>query len=104
LKIVTIIIDSPGSERAKNALSIVEEASKLGATVSLYLLGNGVYLGTKGFLERVEPGVEVYAREEDLEARGIRGDLLSERVRHPPNVLDRMIHEIMEEADRVLCF
>jgi sulfur relay protein TusB/DsrH len=106
LKIVSIILEPPSSERVVKAFSIIREMIKLDAAVSIYLLGDGIYCGIKGMnLEIINSdNLQVFANKDDLEARGIQEDLLSKRVKCQNNSIEKMIVDIMEQADRIICF
>ncbi|MEM3587653.1 MAG: DsrH/TusB family sulfur metabolism protein [Candidatus Jordarchaeaceae archaeon] len=106
LKIVFIILEPPSSDRAIKAFSMIREMIKRDADVSIYLLGDGVYCGMKGVnLEIINSdNLRVFVNKEDIEARGILDDLLLEKVQCQNNSIERMIVDVMENADRILCF
>lgn len=106
LKVVSIIIDPPLSERVAKAFDIINEIIRTDANVTVYLIGDGVYCGMRGMtLETIDSErIQVFASKEDLEARGVQEDLLSKRLRCQYDLIGKMIVDIMESADRILCF
>lgn len=105
-KIIFIILEPPSSERVVKAFSIMREMINPDAEVSIYLLGDGVYCGVKGVnLEIINSdNLQVFVNKEDIEARGIQNALLLEKVQCQNNSIEKMIVDIMENADRILCF
>ncbi|MGQ9721868.1 MAG: DsrH/TusB family sulfur metabolism protein [Candidatus Jordarchaeum sp.] len=105
-KIVSIIIAPPISERVVKAFNIINEMIRTDANIFIYLIGDGVYCGIKGMnLSTIDSGrIQVFASKEDLEARGIQEDLLSKDVKCQYDLIEKMIVDIMESADRILCF
>ncbi|MBS7249893.1 MAG: hypothetical protein KIH08_04775 [Candidatus Freyarchaeota archaeon] len=106
LNVVSIIMNPPISERVAKAFIIINEMIRAEANVTIYLIGDGVYCGMKGMsLENISSeSIRVLASKEDLEARGIQEDLLSQKVKCQYDLIGKMIVDIMESADRILCF
>jgi len=106
LKVVSIIMDPPISERVEKAFDLISEIIRTDASVTVYLIGDGVYCGMRGMnLETIDSEhIQVFASKEDLEARGIQEDLLTKRVKCQYNLVEKMVVDIMESADRILCF
>ncbi|MBS7287352.1 MAG: hypothetical protein KIH01_01010 [Candidatus Freyarchaeota archaeon] len=103
MRFVVVVLEPPSSDRTRKIVSLLEELVELGADVSVYFLGDGVYWVVKGCLDRVaDGGLKFFAGEGDLEARGIMGELLSEKVKILPDVIDKLVEEVMEEAEMVL--
>ncbi len=103
MRVVVVVFEPPSSDRARKMMRLVEELAGHGTEVLVYLLGDGVYWAVKGWLDGVIDGeVLFFAGESDLEARGIRGEILSERVNVVLEVVGRLVEDVMEWAERVI--
>ncbi|MBS7247919.1 MAG: DsrE family protein [Candidatus Freyarchaeota archaeon] len=103
MKVVIVVLDPPSSDRARKIMGLLEELAGLGTEVSVYFLGDGVYWGIKGCLDRfANSRAEFFVEEGDLEARGIQREILSERVNIVSEIVERLVYEIMERAERVI--
>lgn len=103
MRVVAIVFDPPSSDRARKIMSLVGRLAERGAEVLVYLLGDGVYWGVKGCLDEGDVGGGVFfAGESDLEVRSIRGELLSEKVNVVPEIVGRLVDDVMEWAERVI--
>ena len=76
--------------------------------ISIYLVGNGVYCARKNHvasdkLKKLLQGSKIYAKNNDLEARGIKEENLIEGI-IPFCQYDQMVVDVMENFDQILSF
>jgi len=107
---VLLLTKAPNTPDAKVCLRMALTATSSGDETHLYLVGDGVLYVMKGHPREatirrlLETGCKVYAKKEDLEARGIREDQLVEGVIVPDDLMDEFMDEIRKEDCKVVCF
>ena len=105
---IFLLTESLKSARAEVCLNYASSARMGGHQVAVYLIGDGVFCAIgkhpssklSGLLSN---GGEIYARKEDLEARGLLSQVLT-GVAVPSDFYDKLIEDVMERADRVMSF
>jgi len=108
MRFISILTESLKSARSEVCLKYAFSARIGGHQVAVYLIGDGVFCAVgkhpnaklSGLLSN---GGEIYARKEDLEARGLLSRVLT-GVEMPFDFYDKLIEDVMERADRVMSF
>ena len=108
MRFVLILTESLKSVRTEVCLKYAFSARMGGHQVAVYLIGDGVFCAIgkhpSSKLSGLLPnGGEIYARKEDLEARGLFSQVLA-GVEIPSDFYDKLIEDVMEMADRVMSF
>ena len=102
-KILCLISSPPESAQITRGLALAHEWQKMGHSVQIGLLQDGIYTGIKGSAiieDNALPGAEWFVLADDLELRGFSAQDLRTGVRtiDYPNLIKIM----MEDADQVL--
>jgi len=108
MRFIFVLTQSLESARSEVCLKYAFFARMGGHQVAVYLIGDGVFCAIgvhpssklSGLLSN---GGEVYARKEDLEARGLLSRVLT-GVEMLFDFYDKLIEDVMERADRVMSF
>jgi len=108
MRFIFLLTASLKSARAEACLKYVFSARMGGHQVAFYLAGDGVFCAigkhpSSKLSDLLSNGGEIYARKEDLEARGLLSQVLA-GVEIPSDFYDKLIEDVMEGADRVISF
>jgi len=108
MRFIFILTESSKSARSELCLKYAFSARIGGHQVAVYLIGDGVFCAIGKYpspklIGLLSDGGEIYARKEDLEARGLLSRVLT-GVEIPFDFYDKLIEDVMERADRVMSF